>query len=318
MPSVAARQTAARVAMTRRFGPAMPQRPGPPPRPPTLIESDYAHRLVRIVDQLRQVVQHELSAGPGVRLDDDSHQGAEARRRIKRARVAVDNEVAEQRLEHVARDYATRIAVHQRQVLKEQAEAALGTDVITLDAEVPSLIAGFVHENVALIRKLQGDTLGHLETLMTRAAATSMSSADLQEAIADRFAKAERHARLIAMDQSQKLNSRITRARHQEIGVDAYWWKHMPRIKPRPHHVARDGLRFQYDKPPYDGHPGTQIACGCLQLPDWSSVHQAADDVLPQVAPEDFAEPKPTLLGRAKKWVKNKLRIDEHGNVIEE
>lgn len=279
-PSLALRQTAARVAFARRFGPVVPRRPIPRTRPPTLIESDYAARLVGVVDQLREVVRHELSTWAWMHRADDhkSHQGAEGRRRMKRARAVVDNDVAEQRLESVAQDFGGRVAAHQRGELARQAEAALGTDVVVLDGAVPDLIAGFVHENVSRVRRLQGSTLDELEGILTRAAAEGTRAEAIQSEIEARFGMAERHARLLAHDQVQKLTSRVTEARHREIGIGSYIWLHTGAAKqPRPHHVARHGKAFRYDEPPYDGHPGVAVMCHCLQQPNFDDIYAELD-----------------------------------------
>lgn len=279
MTSLALHQTAARVALIRRFGPAHQRRPVPPPRPPTLVESDYAHRLVGVVDQLREVVRHELSTWPWMhRADDDAHQGAEARRRVKRARATVNTDIAEARLEGLAGEFGRRVAQHHRGELARQAEAALGTDVVVTDGAVPDMIAGFVHENVSLIKTLQGETLGKIETLLTRAASEGMRAEAIQAEIEARFGLAERHARLIAADQVQKLTSRVTEARHRELGITAYiWLETFAAKKPRPEHVARHGKTFRYDEPPADGHPGRAIMCHCLQQPAFDDIYAELD-----------------------------------------
>lgn len=291
MPSLALRQTAARVAMVRRFGPHTPRRPVPLTRPPTLVESDYAGRLVGVVNQLREAVRHELSTWAwmhradarvgGVhrlRADDDAHHGAEARRRMKRARTIVDNDVAEHRLEGMAREFGGRVAQHQRGELARQAEAALGTDVVVLDAGVPDMIAGFIHENVSRVKRLQGSALDELETILTRAAAEGARAEAIQQQIEARFGMAERHARLLAHDQVQTLNSRVTEARHRELGIASYiWLETFAAKKPRPEHVARHGKTFRYDEPPADGHPGRAIVCHCLQQPSFDDIYAELD-----------------------------------------
>lgn len=277
--SLALRQTAQRVAMARRFGPGVVRRAVPAPRPPTLVESDYAHRLVGVVDQLREVVRHELSTWAWMHRADDhqEHQGAEGRRRMKRVRAVVDHDIAEKQLEVVAADFGGRVAAQQRGELARQAEAALGTDVVVTDGAVPDLIAGFVHENVSLIKRLQGDVLGHVEAIITRAAAAGERAESMQRQIEDRFGIAERHARLISHDQVQKLTSRVTQARNAELGIGSYIWIHVPNLHPRPHHEARHGKVFRYDAPPADGHAGWAIMCHCLQQANFDDIYAELD-----------------------------------------
>lgn len=275
MTSLALHQTAARIEQARRFGTLGRRRAIPRTRPPTLVESDYAARLVAIVDRLRHLSRF---AADGLSLRRDEHPGARARRNVARARDAADAELNPTLLEGVAEGFGKRVAAHQRGELSRQAEAALGADVVVTDAGVPDLIAGFVHENVSLITTLQGTTLSELEKILTRAAADGTRAEAIQQQIEDRFGVAERHARLIAHDQVQKLTSRVTEARHTELGITSYVWLHTGAAKkPRPEHVARHGKTFRYDEPPWDGHPGRAIMCHCLQQPSFDDVYAELD-----------------------------------------
>jgi SPP1 gp7 family putative phage head morphogenesis protein len=273
--SLALRQTAARIAHVRRFGTLSRRRRIPLTRPPTLIESDYAARLVAILDRVRHAARF-VTAGLNLRHDD--HPGAKARRNVARAREQVDAELNPTALEGVAESFGKRVAQHQRGELARQAEAALGTDVVLQDAEVGDLIEGFVHENVSRITTLQGDMLNELEAILTQAAASGARAEAVQEQIEARFGIAERHARLIAHDQIQSLNSRITQARHEELGIASYiWLETFAAKKPRPEHVARHGKAFRYDEPPWDGAPGIAVMCHCLQQPQFDDIYAELD-----------------------------------------
>lgn len=261
------------LAHARRLGIAAPRRAIPRSRPPTLIEADYAHRLVGLVDQLRTVVTRSTQH---LRFDDT--RSRQARTAIERARQEVEHGVGSTQLDGLAYDFGRRVSVHQRLEFQRQAKAAVGLDVTPLDPQVASLVDGFVHENVALVRKLQGGALDDLETLLTRAAADGLTGDAVAEQIAARFGVAERHARLIARDQITKLESRLTQARCEEIGIASYNWVSLiygPNR--RAHHVARHGKRFRYDSPPADGHPGMAICCQCRQEPEWNELRAMVD-----------------------------------------
>lgn len=264
---------AAQVAHARRLGIAQRRRAVPRSQPPTLIESDYAHRLVGIVDQLRSVVRQSTSH---LRFDDS--RARQARLAVERARQAVDHGVGSTQLEGLAYDFGRRVSVHQRNEFQRQAKAAIGIDVTPIDPQIASLVDGFVHENVALVQKLQGGALDDLGALLTRAAANGLSGDALAEQIEARFGIAERHARLIARDQITRLESRLWRARCTEIGIASYDWISMLVGKSRrPEHVARHGKRFRYDSPPADGQPGMAILCCCRQQPAWDELRAAVD-----------------------------------------
>jgi len=79
-----------------------------------------------------------------------------------------------------------------------------------------------------------------------------------------------RHARLIARDQTNKLNSGITEATQRAAGIDRYIWRATPDGLTRDSHVEVDGLVVSWSSPPpgtgpYDeaAHAGMAIQCRC-------------------------------------------------------
>lgn len=276
-----ARHIVGHVAAARRHGFAAARRRVPRTQPPMLIESDYSARLVGIIDRIRAAGHHLVGALPtvlrsdAIRLDEDP--GSRARHLVDRARREVEHATDPDALLRLATDFGGRVSEHQRGQIGRQAKAALGVNIHTLDRTVPDLIQGFAHENVSLIKSLQGRSLDAIETMVTRAVADGTRAADLGQQIAERYDIAERHARLIARDQIGKLNSRIAEARNTEIGVTSYKWLHVGNANPRPHHVARSGRTFHYDSPPSDGHPGIAICCHCLQQPVFDDIYAELD-----------------------------------------
>lgn len=259
------------VTLARRLGTIAKRRRIPMSRPPTLIEADYAHRLVGIVNQLRSVVQRSTS---DLRFDDT--RSAQARRAMERAKQEVEH--SGPHLDSLAYDFGRRVSVHQRLEFQRQAKAALGIDVSPMDPQIASLVDGFVHENVMLVKRLQGRTLDDLATLLTRAAADGATGDQVTAEIEKRFGIAERHARLIARDQVTKLESKLTQARCTEIGIGSYRWVSLLVGKNRrPEHVERHGKRFRYDSPPRDGMPGIARMCQCRQQPNWDEIRAMVD-----------------------------------------
>ena len=302
----AAQQLAARVRAHRSIGLAARRRRVPRSRPPRLIEADYAGRLVAIIDRMRAVMARLL---PGIlaglpRADGarvDASDAARGRREVERARIEIEDAINVTQLEGVASEMGRRTAAHQAGEIQRQARAALGVDVVLLDLKVPSLIDGFVHENVKLIGSLKNRTLDELENIVARAYASGTRAAAVGEEIAARFGIAERHARLIARDQIGKLNGQVTAARHRELGIASFVWRSMRDRRVRPRHAHLDGQRFAYDKPPADGLPGQPIACRCTQEPVF-------DDLIVAAAPAAgarTAQPGPAVRssapGRARK-----------------
>jgi len=79
-----------------------------------------------------------------------------------------------------------------------------------------------------------------------------------------------RHARLIARDQTNKLNSGITEATQRAAGIDRYIWRATPDGLTRDSHAEVDGLVVAWSSPPPGtgpygeaAHAGMAIQCRC-------------------------------------------------------
>lgn len=262
----------ARVAHARSLGMAHRSRV-PRTQPPTLVESDYAHRLVGLVDRMRGASRHLISATSSV-LRQDEDPGSRARHMVERFRTEVDHGTDFGAVQGLATDFGRRVSQHQAGQIQRQAKAAIGVEIHTVDAGVPDLIRGFAHENVALIKKLHGSALDEVEVLVSRAVTDGVRAETLAEQIGARFDISERHARLIARDQIGKLSSRITESRHTELGIKSYTWTSM---HDGPRHRVLNGEVIRYDRPPPDGHAGYPIACRCLQQPVFDDIYAELD-----------------------------------------
>lgn len=276
-------QTVARVTAAQRMGAATRRRRVPRSRPPKLIESDYAGRLVAIVGRMREAARHIVADLPAIlRTDvDDARLDDNRARRgpmvVERARAEVEQTFNPTQFEGLAADIGRRVAEHHRDDLARQSRAALGVDVVVRDPRMPALLAGFIHENVALIKSLQGRTLDELEKIVTRAYANGTGVEAVQEELTARFGIAERHARMIARDQIGKLTGQVAESRHREIGIASFEWISRLDPKVRPRHRELHGKRFRYDKPPAEGLPGHPVACRCLQQPVFDDLAAAVD-----------------------------------------
>ena len=88
-------------------------------------------------------------------------------------------------------------------------------------------------------------------------------------------------ARLIARDQTSKMNVAINMARQTSIGIEEYIWRTAKdrRVVGTPgglwpegnamhgNHYKREGKTYRWDNPPHDGHPGWPINCRCYPEP---------------------------------------------------
>ncbi len=81
----------------------------------------------------------------------------------------------------------------------------------------------------------------------------------------------ERRARLIARDQTSKMNAAFNEVRQTSLGIEEYSWSGALDARERKSHVAMEASRQRWDSPPMvDGeavHPGQAINCRCASIP---------------------------------------------------
>ena len=88
-------------------------------------------------------------------------------------------------------------------------------------------------------------------------------------------------AKLIAVDQTQKMHGMVTQSRQTALGIEEYVWRtskdqrvvgNPNGLYPNPtklhgNHYIRNGKIYRWDSPPSDGHPGWPIRCRCMASP---------------------------------------------------
>ena len=102
-----------------------------------------------------------------------------------------------------------------------------------------------------------------------------------------------RHARLIARDQTNKLNASITEATQRAAGIDRYIWRATPDGLTRDSHAEVDGLVVAWSSPPpgtgpYDeaAHAGMAIQCRCQAeavIPPGLRLDEADTSPMPEI-----------------------------------
>lgn len=121
--------------------------------------------------------------------------------------------------------------------------------------------------NTQLIKSISSQYLDKVQTAVTQSVMTGKLNADLAKEIRQIGNVTKSRARLIARDQSSKLNATLTQVRHQDVGIKKYRWSTSGDERVRTSHAENDGKIFSYDDPPATGHPGHEINCRCVQIP---------------------------------------------------
>lgn len=135
-------------------------------------------------------------------------------------------------------------------------------DFMTL-RDIRPILDNSIRANVDLIKGLDADTKRRVEGVIFDGIARRRNQKYITKQLSLVMGISQRHARIIARDQTHKLNSLLTQLRNEQLGIEAYLWKTMMDDRVRRTHRAREGKLFKWDKPPEDGHAGYAINCRC-------------------------------------------------------
>lgn len=148
----------------------------------------------------------------------------------------------------------------------------LGINVFRDEPFLQPLASSWITENTNLIKSLPTRLHPELDRIVRRGVINGASVRDMQDQIKARYGVTDYRARLIAQDQTLKLNADLTRYRLQSVGVREYTWRSVQDSRVRPDHVERNGKVFAWDKPPSGGqHPGQEVRCRCRAEAIWDS-----------------------------------------------
>ena len=103
--------------------------------------------------------------------------------------------------------------------------AILGVNVFRSEPFLKPLAEGWISENTALIKSLPTRLHPELEGIIRRGVMNGQSVKDIKDQIKSRYGVTDYRAKLIAQDQTLKLNADLTRYRLQSVGVERYIWR---------------------------------------------------------------------------------------------
>ena len=134
------------------------------------------------------------------------------------------------------------------------------------------ILEKWVSDNVDLIKTIPHNSLDKMKDIVYSGYMNGQSTTNIVKEIQRQYGIDKRHARLIARDQTAKLNAAITKKQQQDAGVDRYEWSDSMDERVRKSHHRLNGHIFCWDDPPETDkgrkcHPGEDYQCRCCALP---------------------------------------------------
>lgn len=166
-------------------------------------------------------------------------------------------------------------------------ERARSVDVTAIidKMDIGDVVAQAIKDNVELIKSIKTDFINDIGAQVFEDFKKGKRQADLIKNIYERGNVTKSRAKLIARDQTAKVNSAFNEARNKKLGIDVYKWSGTGDERERPSHRVLNGMLCKYSDPAvysddngktwkkrssigaYIGNPGTDYQCRCLEQP---------------------------------------------------
>ncbi len=155
--------------------------------------------------------------------------------------------------------------------------SAVGIPLILDEPWLARELTNFSRQNAALVKNVTDQFMRQTEETVFRGLRRGLRHEEIAQSIlgtakdfetkASRFSSAKSRIQLIARDQVNKLNGRLTELRQTNAGIQEYRWRTVGDDRVRPSHRELNGKKYSWDKPPSVGHPGEDINCRCYAEP---------------------------------------------------
>lgn len=172
--------------------------------------------------------------------------------------------------ERIAGQWANNVNSVQREQFYKSIQESIGVNLngIIADAGIQDIMESSVAGNVNLIQSLPDEYYKNISTIINDSTTRKHNAKSIIEQLEDAGIKSKNRAKLIARDQTSKLNAALTQTRQENLGIEEYVWQTAGDERTRASHRAHNGKTYRWDKPPKDtGHPGEDVNCRCNAIP---------------------------------------------------
>lgn len=159
--------------------------------------------------------------------------------------------------------------VSKKNIKKVTQIADLEIEPLMRDGELTPYFDNVVDENVGLIRSIPKGQIDSFKNALVSAITQDLPQDKIRKIIQKNFDVTRDKARLLARDQTNKLNGRLNQYRQQQLGGKRYRWRTSGDERVRVNHKKVNGKTFYWSDPPKVGtqgqrhHPGQDFQCRC-------------------------------------------------------
>ncbi len=191
-------------------------------------------------------------------------------------RVTFRGRIPAPEIEARIRDQGFEVAADNSVKISQMFRTALGVDLFLDEPFIENALGNYTAETTALIRNVSEEFIDQSERVVLQGLRRGIRHEEIAKQLVglkDKDGKpslklrAMNRAKLIARDQTNKLNGKLTELRQASAGIREYIWRTVGDDRVRPEHRALNGKKFSWDDPPSVGHPGEPVNCRCFGEP---------------------------------------------------
>ena len=196
-------------------------------------------------------------------------------------KVIFKQKVPESELEDMASDQAQDINQYSAATFNSQVYQVAGVKPFVTEPWLVPTMKSFTKNNVSLISTVHESYFKDIENVVYDGLERGLSTREIEKAIRDKTGVSKSRAKLIARDQTGKLNSNLSMKRASGLGVRKFRWVTSADERVRSSHRAVNNKIYTYaEGAVVDGEktwPGQPIQCRCVAVPVLSSIEGVED-----------------------------------------
>lgn len=184
-----------------------------------------------------------------------------------------------------AKFFGLEIAAFNQIQYQKTIKSVLGIDIFLEEPYLIPQLELFANQNSQLISNMTIDEIERVSGYVQRAIQEGSSFESVAIEIEKSFGITRRHAKLIARDQTSKLNGSLTKLRQQEVGIKTYRWQTSDDERVRATHKPLNGKICRWDDPTVyfneesqkwenrskiggtNVHTSVDVNCRCIPIP---------------------------------------------------
>ncbi len=148
-----------------------------------------------------------------------------------------------------AKRFGLDIAIFNERQYEKTVNSVLGIDVFLEEPWLKNQLELFANQNSQLIKNMTDNEMERVSGMVQRGLQEGSSYDSIADNIEKSFGITRRHAKLIARDQTSKLNGSLTKLRQQELGITQYRWQTSDDERVRQSHRVLENKICRWDDP---------------------------------------------------------------------